>query len=280
VNEKLYVSCDMEGTAGVCSWKQCDPGNAHEYPVYRRYMTQEVRAALEGARAAGAGEIVVNDSHWSMHNLLWDELPEDGWLRVISGAPKPRSMGQGLDGSFAGVLLTGYHAKAGESAALAHTMTGEVVYAVSVNGTPCSEALIFAALAGSYGVPVVLVTGDRTIVDECARFLPWAVGVAVKDSIGFSAVNSLTPRAAQEAIREGARAAVERIPNAKPFVFAAPYELVLETVSAEHSDVIELMPNFSRIGNRAVRFVANDYRTLLRAFIVATRIGAAANTIA
>lgn len=277
---KIYISCDMEGTAGVCSWKQCDPANAHEYPVYRRYMTQEVRAAIEGARDAGAGEITVNDSHWSMHNLLWDELPADDTLCVISGAPKPRSMGQGLEGSFAGVLLTGYHAKAGESAALAHTMTGEVVYSVSINGTPCSEALVFAALAGSYGVPVLLVTGDRTIVEEAAQFLPWAVGVAVKDSIGFSAVNSLTPRAAQEAIRQGARAAIAGVEKAKPFVFTAPYELIIETMSAEHADVIELMPEFSRIGSRAVRFGANDYRTVLRAFIVATRLGAAANTVA
>jgi D-amino peptidase len=267
----------MEGTAAVCSWNQCDPSNAHEYPVYRRYMTQEVRAAIEGARDAGAGQITINDSHWSMHNLLFDELPDDDTLRVISGAPKPRSMGQGLDGSFQGVFLTGYHAKAGESAALAHTMTGEVVYSVSINGTPCSEALVFAALAGSYSVPVVLITGDTTIVEEAARFLPWAVGVAVKESIGFSAVNSLTPRAAQDAIRAGARAAVERIPDAKPFTFDAPYDLVIETVFAEHADMMELMPEFSRIGTRAVRFGANDYRTVVRAFIVATRIGAAAN---
>jgi D-amino peptidase len=277
---KLYVSADMEGTAGVCSWNQCDPSNAHEYPVFRRYMTQEVRAAIDGATDAGATAVVVNDSHWSMHNLLWDALPQHAALQVISGAPKPRSMGQGIDGSFDAVFLTGYHAKAGDTGALAHTMTNEVVYEVSINGTACSEALVFAALAGSYGVPVALITGDRTIVEETRRFLPWAVGVTVKESIGFSAVNSLTPKAAQEAIRAGAREAVERLPEAKPFTFAAPYELRLETLTVEHADVIELLPEFTRVGARAVRFGANDYRTLLRAFIVATRIGAAANTVA
>lgn len=273
---KVYVSCDMEGTAGVCSWNQVDPSNAHEYPIYRRYMTQEVRAAIEGARAGGATDILVNDSHWSMHNLLFDELPQDDGLHILSGAPKPRSMGQGLDGSFNAVFLTGYHAKAGDSAALAHTMT-DLVYSVSVNGIPCSEALIFAALAGSYGVPVVLLTGDRTICDETAKYLPWAVGVAVKESIGFSSVNSLTPKAAQEAIRDGARAAMARLDSAQPFTFDPPYELIVETLGVEHADMIELMPEFRRIGTRAVRFGANDYRMLLRAFIVATRIGAAAN---
>lgn len=274
---KLYISCDMEGTAGVCSWNQVDPSDVHEYPTYRRYMTQEVRAAIEGAREGGATDILVNDSHWSMHNLLFDELPGDERLRVLSGAPKPRSMGQGLDGSFNGVFLTGYHAKAGDSAALAHTMT-DLVYSVTVNGTPCSEALIFSALAGSYGVPVLLVTGDRTIVSEIAKFLPWAVGVAVKDSVGYAAVNSLTPKAAQDAIRAGAREAMTRMDDAKPFTFDPPYELIVETAGVEHADMIELMPEFRRVGTRAVRFGANDYRTLLRAFIVATRIGAAANT--
>ena len=273
---KVYVSCDMEGTAGVCSWNQVDPSNAHEYPIYRRYMTQEVRAAIEGARDGGATDILVNDSHWSMHNLLFDELPGDEDVRILSGAPKPRSMGQGLDGTFSGVFLTGYHAKAGDSAALAHTMT-DLVYSVTVNGIACSEALIFSALAGSYGVPVLLVTGDRTIVDEIAKYLPWAVGVAVKDSVGFSAVNSLTPKAAQDAIRDGARAAMARLDSAQPFTFDPPYELIVETQGVEHADMIELMPEFRRIGTRAVSFGANDYRTLLRAFIVATRIGAAAN---
>jgi D-amino peptidase len=276
--KNVYISCDMEGTAGVCSWNQCDPANTHEYPIYRRYMTQEVRAAIEGAREGGATNLLVNDSHWSMHNLLFDDLPADDAIRVISGAPKPRSMGQGLDGSFAGVFLTGYHAKAGDSAALAHTMTDEVVYSVSINGTPCSEALVFAALAGSYGVPVLLVTGDRTIVDEIRHFTPWATGVAVKESIGFSSVNSLTPTAARDAIRAGAREAMARIGDAKIFSFDPPYELIVETVTVEHAEMIELMPEFRRIGTRAVRFNANDYRTVLRAFIVATRIGAAAST--
>ena len=269
----------MEGTAGVCSWKQCDPGDAHEYPVYRRAMTREVRAAIEGAREGGARKIVVNDSHWSMHNLLLDQLPDEGDLRVISGAPKPWSMMQGLDAAFDAVFFTGYHAKAGDCATLSHTFS-EAVYSVTVNGTPCSEALLNAALAGSYGVPVVLVTGDRTIVEETARAMPWAIGVAVKDAIGFSAVNSLTPQAACEAIRAGAREAMGRIGQARAFEFDAPFELTIETAAVEHADFIELMPGFARIAGRAVRFTALDYQTLLRAFIAATRIAAAANPIA
>jgi D-amino peptidase len=274
---KLYISCDMEGTAGVCSWRQCDPSDRHEYPIYRRYMTREVRAAIDGARAAGVRDVLVNDAHWDMRNLVWDELPEDDDLRVISGTHKPWSMGQGLDAGFAAAFFTGYHAAAGEAATLSHVYDPETLYDVTVNGTPCSEALLTAALAGSYGVPVVLITGDRATVDAAVRAMPWAIGVAVKDAIGYSAVNSLAPRAAQEAIRAAARDAIGQIARAKPFRFDPPFELTIETVRVENAEFVELLPGFERIGARTVRFRSTDYPTLLRAFIVATRLGAAAN---
>ncbi|HEY6487135.1 MAG TPA: M55 family metallopeptidase [Candidatus Cybelea sp.] len=272
----IYISCDMEGTAGVSSWQQCDPSDTREYPVFRRYMTREVRAAIEGAREAGVRKIQVNDSHWSMRNLLLEELPGDDELRIISGAPKPWSMMEGIGPGAAAVFFTGYHAKAGDPATLAHT-TSTNVYSVSVNGTLCSEALMNAALAGSYGVPVVLITGDRTIVEETLAVMPWAVGVIVKDAIGYSAVNTLTPPAAQAAIRDGAREAIGRIEKAKPFTFASPFELTIETAEVEHADFIELLPGFDRIGGRAVRFTGNDYPTIQRAFLAATRIAAAAD---
>jgi D-amino peptidase len=273
---KIYISCDMEGTAGISSWQQCDPNDTHEYPVYRRYMTREVRAAIEGARDAGARTVLVNDSHWSMRNLLLDELPGDDDLRVVSGAPKPWSMMEGIERGATAVFFTGYHAKAGDAATLAHT-TSTSVYSVSVNGTRCSEALMNAALAGSYGVPVVLITGDRTIVEETLAVMPWAVGVVVKDAIGYFAVNTLTPEAARAAIRAGASEAIGRIDRAQPFTFAAPFELTIETLEVAHADFIELLPGFERIGGRAVRFTSNDYPTLARAFLAATRIAAAAD---
>lgn len=276
---RLYISCDMEGTAGISSWKQCDPQDAYEYPVFRRYMTREVAAAIEGAREAGVRDVVVNDSHWSMRNLLFDELPRDAGVRVVSGAPKPWSMMQGLRTGVDAAFFTGYHAKAGDAATLSHTFS-ESIYSVAVNGTRCSEALLNAALAGTFGVPVVLVTGDSAIVDEVTQAMPWAVGVAVKEPIGFSAVNSLTPQAACEAIRDGAREAIGRIANARPFLFEAPYELAIETAGVEHADFIELLPGFERRGGRALRFTSKEYPELLQAFIAATRIAAAADSIA
>jgi D-amino peptidase len=265
----------MEGIAGVCAWSQVDPSNKHEYPVYRRYMSREVRAAIEGAREVGATDVVVNDSHWNMSNLQWDELPEN--VRVISGTRKPLSMAQGSQERFDGAFFTGYHGKTGDqNAVLSHTYSNETFYNVIVNGERCSEALLTAAMLGMYGTPLLMITGDKTIVEETTAKLPWVVGVTVKDAIGYYAANSLTPQAACEAIREGARAAIARIDRAKPFLFSTPVELVVETVTTEQADFVELLPRFERIGGRSVRYRAADYPEAFRAFIVAMRIGVCA----
>ncbi len=196
----LYVSCDMEGTAGVCSWMQCDPSNTREYPVYRRYMSQEVRAAIDGARSAGARSVLVNDSHWDMRNLLWDELPDD--VRVINGSRKPFSMTQGLGREYGGAFFTGYHAKVGDAdGVLAHTYTADTLYNVRINGVACSEALLNAAMAGYYGIPLLLVSGDRVVVEHVTEYMPWVKGVIVKEGIGHYSTNSLTPKAAQALTR-------------------------------------------------------------------------------
>ena len=273
---RLYISCDMEGTAGVCSWQQCDPSDAHEYPIYRRYMSQEVRAAIDGARKGGAGEVVVNDSHWDMRNVLWDELPAD--VRTISGGRKPLSMTQGLAAGFDGAFFTGYHAKAGdEDGVLAHTYTGETIYNVRINGVACSEALLNAAMAGYYGIPLLLVSGDCVVVEHVRERMPWVTGVIVKDGIGHYATNSMTPKAAQAAIRDAASQAVRDAAKAKPFTFEPPLTLEIDTTHVEQADFIELMPGYQRIAGRTVRFEAADYPSVFRAFVAAFRLGGAAN---
>ena len=276
---KLFISADMEGTAGVCSWLQVDPSNRHEYPVYRRYMMRELRAAIEGARSAGAGEIVVRDSHWDQTNVLWDELPED--IRAITGSPTPLSMNDGIGRDFAGAFFTGYHGAIGtRDSTLAHTYSPDTIYSVTVNGVRCSEAILNAAMLGHYGVPLLMITGDRTIVEETTGIMPWVTGVAVKDSIGHYAVNSITPAAACEAIRAGARRAMDRTGAAKPFTFEPPIELTIETAHVGNADFIELLPGFERIGGRSLRFTSQDYAEAFRAFLVAMRLGGAANATA
>ena len=266
----------MEGTAGVSSWTQCDPTNAIEYPYYARVMSKEVRAAIDGARDAGAGDVLVNDSHASMRNVLWDELPDD--VRMISGNRKPFSMAEGIDGSFGAAFFTGYHGAVGtQDAVLDHTYTSETLRETRVNGVRCSEATLNAAVIGLAGVPVVLITGDRACVEEQQAVMPWLTGVVVKESIGRYSTNSLSPASARMLIREGAREAIARIGEAKPFVFASPVTLELDLQYTHNADYVELIPGFERTGGRSVRFVHDDFRVVFRAYIAAFRLGAAAN---
>jgi D-amino peptidase len=273
---RLYVSADMEGTAAVCSWTQVDPSNATEYPYYRRLMSQEVRAAIDGAREAGAGDVLVNDSHASMRNILWDELPDD--VRMIYGNRKPFSMAEGIDGSFDVAFFTGYHGGVGtQDATLDHTYTSETLRETRVNGLRCNEAMLNAAVLGLEGVPVALITGDRACVDETKAVMPWLTGVVVKDSIGRYATNSVSPQRARELIRAGARDAVARLAEAKPFTFEPPIALELDLVYTHNADFVEMIPGFERIGGRTVRFVHDDFRTIFKAYVCAFRLGGAAN---
>jgi len=273
---KLFVSCDMEGTAGVSSWQQVDARSyTPEYAVFQKYMTGEVRAAIEGARSAGATEVLINDSHGPMRNLLLDELPHD--VRVLFGNRKPLSMAQNLSREFAGVFFTGYHGAVGDlNATLSHTYAPSVIYEVRINGISCSEALLNAGVAGYFGVPVLLITGDRTTVEGARSHMPWLTGVVVKESIGNFAVESMSPAAAREAIRAGAAQAMAGAAGAKPYAFASPVTMKIDVVGVQQADVIEVIPGFTRTGGRQVTFVHDDYLTVFRAFVAAFRTGAVA----
>lgn len=273
---KIYVSADMEGTAGVCSWDQVDARNyTPDYFIYQKIMTAEVCAAIDGARKAGAREFTINDSHGPMRNLLLDELPENA--RVIFGNRKPFSMNEGLNGEFDGVFFTGYHGAIGEAnATLCHTYTPSVIYDVRLNGTRCSEATLNAALAGHCGVPVLLITGDRATIESAKAQMPWITGVIVKESIGNYAVDSLSPQAAQDAIREGAAQAIHAIKDARPFVPDTPIALEIDLAKVEQADWVALIPHFERTGPRTVRFTSDDYPTVFKAFVAAFRMGAVA----
>jgi D-amino peptidase len=272
----IYISCDMEGTAGVCSWNQVDArGYTPEYFIYRDYMTAEVRAAIEGARSGGGSGFLINDSHGPMRNLVLDDLPDD--VRVLFGNRKPLSMTQGLDKSFGGVFFTGYHGAIGDAdATLAHTYTPSVVYDVRINGVRCSEATLNAGIAGHYGLPVLLITGDRSTIESAKAQMPWITGVIVKESIGNYSVESMSPLAAQAAIREGAERAVRNARSAKPFVFEPPIAMEIDLAKSEQADFIELIPGFVRTGGRSVRFTHQDYPTVFRAFVAAFRMGGVA----
>ncbi len=273
---RLYISCDMEGVAGVCAWQQVDARTPHpEFEIYRDYYTREVKAAIEGAREAGATQFLVNDSHGAMRNLRLGEFDSD--VRVIFGNRKPFSMVQGADGGFAGAFFVGYHGAAGDAdAVLCHTYTPSVIYEVRLNGIRCSEATLNAALLGYYGVPLLLITGDRTTVEDVRAQMPWVHGAIVKESIGNFAANSLLPAAACRKIHSAASQAVNDAVVAQAFRIESPAVLEIDLVTAAQAHLVATIPGFERVGSRSVRFVHDDYAVVFKSFVAGWRLGSQA----
>lgn len=263
---RVYVSVDMEGIAGIVHEDQTnpvDPRCAAEYARGRKLMTAEANAAVEGALAAGAGFVLVNDSHWAMRNLLAEELHPAAEL--LSGGPKRLSMLEGIDAGFDAALFIGYHARAGTARALLdHTMT-DVVRDARLNGRSMGELGLNAALAGSYGVPVALVSGDRATADEARDVLGSDVGtVVVKEAVSRHAARSMAPEVARQRIREGVTAALGR-PH-RPFVAPSPSTIEVDFTFTYQADYAELVPGSVRRGPLTVAYTHPDFPELFRAW--------------
>jgi D-amino peptidase len=263
---RVYISVDMEGVAGVVHEDQTDPTDprhAGEYNRSRRLMTAETNAAVEGALAAGAERVLVNDSHWLMMNILAEELHPAAEL--LSGGPKARSMVEGVDEGFDAALFVGYHARAGVGHAIIdHTYTSRV-HEARLNGRPVGELAINAALAGTYGVPVAMVSGDQALAAEARELLGLEVEtVVVKHAVGRFAARSVAPSVACQLIREGAAATLRR-PHA-PFRIAPPIRLEVDFSLTQMADMAELVPGSQRAAGRTVTFTHDDYREVFRAW--------------
>jgi len=263
---RVYISVDMEGVAGVVHEDQTDPidpRHAGEYNRFRRLMTAEANAAIEGALAAGATAVLVNDSHWLMRNLLAEELHPAAEL--LSGGPKRGSMVEGVELGFEAAMFVGYHARAGaHHAIIDHTYTS-LVHEARLNGRPVGELAINAALAGTYGVPVALVSGDQALAAEARELLGPAVEtVVVKQAVGRFAARSLAPSEACRRIREGAARALAR-PH-QPLVLPPPITLEVEFALTQMADMAELAPGSVRTGGRTLAYTHEDYREVFRAW--------------
>jgi len=262
---KVFVSSDMEGTAGVVDWDQC-VGDGPEAAAGRKLLLAEVNAAIEGAVAGGATEVVVNDSHAMMRNLPPAELA--GGASYISGSHKPLYMMQGLDGSFDAVLFISYHGSVGAPAGLSHTYNPRAVMEARLDGRVTGEAGINALVAAHYGVPVVLVTGDRCACEETAALIPGVHCAVVKEHVSRLAAHSLHPDRACALIRETARKAIAGAGAAEPPPLAAA---ALE-ISVRTTDIAEAatwVRGVERSGPRELRFTGPDPLTVYRSFCAA-----------
>src|SRR5216117_251948 len=263
---RTYISIDMEGIAGVVHESQTDPINpaaAAEYGRFRRLMTSEANAAVEGAVAAGATRVLVNDSHWFMRNLVVEELHQAAEL--LSGDPKPHSMVQGIDGGFDAALFIGYHARAGTRNAILDHTYADRIHEVRLNGRPVGELGINAALAGVSGVPVALVSGDAALAAEAKELLGDNVAtVVVKEAVSRHAARSVAPAVACRLICDGVTAALKQ--KHAPLVLPRPTTLEVDFALTIHADMAELCPGATRTAGRTVAFTHQDYREVFRAW--------------
>lgn len=253
---KVYVSVDMEGVAGVVTGDQLGP-SGFEYERFRGFMTNETLAAIDGARAAGATEFVVSDSHGNGESLLIERFPKD--VTIVRAWPRPLAMMQGIDETFAAVLLVGYHASTvNPSGVRAHTFSSATLADVRVNGSSVSEAVFNAALAGHFGVPVVMISGDDAIVKEAAAVLGLIEGATVKWTYGFHSARTLTPEASCNLIREKARSAVARASAVKPYRVVAPVDLDIRFKNYRPAEVLAYLPIVTRTDAHSIRFHVKD----------------------
>lgn len=272
---KVLISADMEGTCGISSWVDVTPPEyadgskpvaGDRYSRAQHRMTAEVNAAIEGALAGGADEVIVNDSHDGMRNLIADDLHQT--CRFITGNDKQLSMMQGVDLEGIGcAFFTGYHAKAGTPGGpLAHTWSSWI-QDVRFDGSSTGEFGINAAIAGAFGVPVTLVVGDEKAV---AQTIDWVgkqcVGVAVKEGLSTYSALNLHPQRAQQLIREGARQAVKNTADAEPYVLAKGAKVEVDFDHQARADHAARVPTVERVGERTVTYKPTDGVELIMLF--------------
>ena len=253
---KVYISADMEGVAGAVTGDQLGPG-AFEYERFRGFMTAEVLAAIQGARDAGATTIVIGDSHGNGENLLIERLPDD--VTIVRAWPRPLMMMQGIDSSFSAAILIGYHASTTSPVGVrAHTISSANYTALALNGVNMSEASLSAAIAGHFGVPVVMISGDDAAVAEAKALLGNIEGAVVKRAISFHSAATMTPQAAQTLIREAARRAVARRAELRPYVVSKPVRLDLTFKNYLQAEVASYLPEMERPTAHSVRYTGRD----------------------
>lgn len=261
---KIYISVDMEGATGVAVTAQVIEGQAG-YERARRLMTGDVNAAIDGAFESGASQILVNDSHFLMTNILIEEL--DPRARLISGRNKPLAQMEGLDASFTAVFYIAYHARVGtQEAVIDHTYLGRSVREIRLNGHPAGEAEINAGIAGYFGVPVVLVTGDDKVVSEVRAFLPDIEAVVVKHGLDRYSADLLPPGATRPLIREAAGRALRKLDGVRPLSVPSPVTFEIDFMSTAEAAITTMFPNVVRNGPRTVAITDTDYLRAFKAF--------------
>ncbi|MFC9628005.1 M55 family metallopeptidase [Streptomyces mirabilis] len=270
---KILISADMEGATGVTWPADVLPGTP-QWERCRPMFTSDVNAAVLGFFDGGADEVLINEAHWSMRNLLLEQL--DDRAEMITGRHKALSMVEGVQhGDVDGIAFVGYHTGAGTEGVLAHTYLPNSITGVWVNDVRASEGLLNSHVVAEYGVPVVLVTGDDLTCEDALGYAPEALKVAVKDHVSRYTAVCRTPARTAADIRAAAKAAAALAVRQEPLV-GGPFTVALE-FDAEHlSMAATVVPGVRRVGERKVVYTSDTMYEGIRTFKAVTTIVSAA----
>ncbi|MGW5049702.1 M55 family metallopeptidase [Actinokineospora sp. NPDC004072] len=266
---RILISADMEGATGVTATTDVVAGT-EPWQRFRRLLTADVNACVDGLRAGGATDVLVNEAHAGQRNLLIEDL--DPRARLLTGRHKALSMMHGIDTGVDGVVFLGYHAGAGAPGVLAHTYLENSITEVRLDGAPASEGRLNAALAAEHGVPVLLVTGDDRACAEAADFD--ALPAVVKECVSRYAAICDPPEVTAARIRDTARAAMTRAGARPPR--PAPHRVEVDFDATHLADAAALIPTVEQTAPRTIAYTAPTMTTAMTTFKIVTTVAARA----
>ncbi len=266
---KVHISVDMEGVAGLTHEKQAEQQN-HDYARMRELQTNEVLAAVEGAREGGASEFVICDAHDTGRNLLVERFDED--VEIVQGSPYELGMMGGVSSDFDAAFQVGYHAmRDTHMGVIGHTYTYTVLE-LRVNGTVVGETGLNAALAGHFGVPLTMVAGDVHAINQAKKLIKGVVGVPVKTGLGVYGARSVAPKKACAMIRAGATKAVKASRTVRPYSPRTPVRIEVEFASPVMAQYCSPVPTVDRLDDRTVAYKSKDMLQAFSLFEVLLRL--------
>lgn len=276
IKVKVLISADAEGITGIFKKSQVTPGRP-DYGQFRSLMAHDVNAAIRGAFAGGATEVVVNDSHNYDDNILLVDL--DPRASLMSGTDKPLIMAEGLAEQVDALMLVGYHSRKGARGVISHTYYYPIVVDAAVNGVPFGEAEFVSHVAGYYGVPTVLLTGDDCIAASAEKQIPGIHTAVVKKVIGNGSAQLYHPEKTGKFIEEAAKAAVSEYRTIAPVKLEGPMTLTITFAAATQAVHACKVPGFtlSKEQDNVVSYTCEDYLELYKAFLDALWQAAAFN---
>jgi len=267
----VFVSVDLEGVAGIVQW---DPA---ERQREREFITAEANAAIAGAFDGGATHVLLTEAHGNMRNIIPEDVDERATF--LSGQPKPSNHMAGIDTTYGAALFIGYHSRAGTlRGVMAHTYTGSV-FSLKFNNLEVGEIGADAAIAGHYGVPVILVTGDKAACLEARGLLGGIETVVVKEGLSRSSAKCIQPSQARKFIREAAERAVRSSIGSsaiRPFTIEPPVRTEVAFTDPSYADCVSYLPIVERVDGRTIAFASAD---IIQAFELFNAIQFLAGTV-